>query len=487
MSDEEKPGSQDLAATQAAFARRRRLIPAIIGAGLFMHNLDGTVVANALPTMARDLNETPVSLNLSISLYLLSSAIFLPISGWIADRFGARRVFIAAMAGFGLASLLCGLSGSLLAMNAARVLQGMAGAMMLPVGRLVLLRSTPREELFDSMAILTIPAIVAPILGPPIGGFIISIASWRWIFYLNIPVAILGMALTYTFVPRLPADPPGRLDIVGFLLTAVGLGGLVFGMENAGGHGGMPAWVSPVALAAGIVAFLLYLPHARGRPDPIVDFTLLRIPTVYAALVGGIFPRLLAGSMPFLTALLLQIGLGYSALEAGGLTTAAAIGALTVRVTSPIFMRWFSFRDVLVWSTLLLTVTTVAYTLLSPGGAVALIIVVLLTSGFFRAMTFTALTTLTFADIPHAQASRSTTLLGISQQTMQAVGVSVGALLLNLAMSMTGTPGIVTVTAAGWAFVIVAVINLVGLLFFLRLPPDAGSALKAKRDVDVED
>lgn len=468
------PSDPDEAA-RAAFARHQRLIPAIIGAGLLMHNLDTTIIANALPTMARELGAHPLALNLAISLYMLSAAIFLPVSAWVADRYGARKVFMAAMGGFALSSLLCGLAQTLPQIIAARVLQGMAGAMMLPVGRLVLLRTAPKERMIDAMAMLTVPALVGPIVGPALGGFIISIASWQWVFFINIPVAMIGVALTARYVPSIRETQPGRLDLTGFALTALGLGGLVFGLENLqnGVLAPQGAWA---LMTIGAIACAAYVLHARRTPDPIVDLSVLRIPTLFASLVGGVFPRILIGGTPFLMALLLQMGFGMTPLEAGSITCAGAIGALGMKATAATLLRRFGFRRVLIGNAVLVAATSALFMSFSSATPLWAIFLVLFCSGFFRSLQFTALGTIAFADIGAAQMSRASALSAMGQQTMQALGVAVAALVVHLVMFALGRQEI-SAAAVAPAFGLLAAFSLLSIPFFARLPRDAGAAM----------
>ncbi len=293
--------------------------PLIIATALFMEQLDGTVLATALPAMAADLHEDPVALKLALTSYLLSLAVFIPLSGWAADRFGARRVFRAAIVVFTFGSILCGLSNSLGAIVVFRIVQGLGGAMMTPVGRLVLLRTAPRHELVRAMAYLTIPALIGPMIGPPIGGFIATYFHWRYIFWVNVPIGALGVALVTRFIPDLREEWSPPLDIAGAILSGVGLSCLVFGFTIAG-RGFAPTTVVALIVALGAAALFAYVRHAKRTPYPIVDLDLLQIPTFRAAVFGGFLFRIGLGATPFLLPLLLQAGFGLSAYEAGLLT-----------------------------------------------------------------------------------------------------------------------------------------------------------------------
>ncbi|MBV9523215.1 MAG: MFS transporter, partial [Alphaproteobacteria bacterium] len=302
-------------------APRSSLIAMIVACGLLMENLDSTVIATALPQIAASMNEDPVRLSLAITTYLLSLAIFIPASGWFADRFGARTIFRLAIIVFTLGSILCGFSGNLVELTLSRILQGIGGAMMVPVGRLVLLRAVPKAELVRAMAYLTVPAMIGPVLGPPVGGAIVTFATWRWIFFLNVPIGILGIVLVSIFIrnDREPEVP--RLDFAGFLLSGTALAGLMLGFETVG-RDGVPLPAALALLGIGLAASLLYLRHAARHPHPILDLLLLRIPTFAIAVTGGFLFRLGLGALPFLLPLMLQLGFGVTPFTSGLLTVA---------------------------------------------------------------------------------------------------------------------------------------------------------------------
>ncbi|MEO8114901.1 MAG: MFS transporter, partial [Phenylobacterium sp.] len=318
------------AAPPSGATLRGWVVPAIIGSALMMQTLNATVISNALPTMAHALHVDPVSLNLAITMYLLATAVFLPVSGWVADKFGARRVFMAAIVLYALASALCGFAQDLTQLIGARILQGVAGAMMLPVGRLVLLRTTPKSELVGAMSVLTMPALLGPVIGPVIGGAIVTFANWRWIFFMNLPIALAGVFLVRAYVPNVKEHGVHPIDGIGILLTGLGLASLIFGFENLGRDLLAPGVVAALFLAAA-AAFGLYWRHARGNPHAIIDLSIFRIRTFRASVVGGGFMRVAQGATPFLLAMLLQIGFGMSAFAAGLMTFISAAGALVMK------------------------------------------------------------------------------------------------------------------------------------------------------------
>ena len=456
------------------------LIPMIIGCALFMQVLDGTVIMNALPTMAKALHEDALTLNLAITSYLLASAVFLPISGWAADRFGAKHVFSVAIVLFALSSLGCGISQSLPELVIARMAQGLAGAMMAPVGRLVLLKSVPKSELVRAMSWLTMPAMLGPVLGPPIGGFITTFASWRWIFFINIPIGVLGVALVTIFIRNIREETMPPLDVRGFVLTGFGLAGMVYGFENLG-RGMLPFAVVAGLLLGGAVCLALYAHHARRTPHAILDLSLLRIPTFMASTVGGAFMRMGMGATPFLLALLLQMGFGMSAFAAGLMTFASGSGALLMKATARPIINWLGFKPVLVGNTIITALTFMSYCLFRSTTAHVVIIATLLVGGFFRSLQFTALNALAYADVDQSQMSRASSLSSMGQQLSQSIGIGLAAMLLGLVRGLHHS-STATLKAADVspAFFIIGVISLAGLFFFIPLSRDAGAEVSGK-------
>src|SRR6476659_5693083 len=303
----------------------RILVPLIVACALFMENLDATVLSTALPAIARDLHQSPIQLKLALTSYLLTLAVFIPASGWVADRFGTRIVFRLAILIFALGSALCGFGNSIEALVAARAFQGIGGAMMVPVGRLVILRTIPRSEFVGALAWLTMPALLGPVLGPPVGGFITTYFHWRWIFWINLPIAALGMVLATLFVPNVRGETASRFDYLRFVLSELGLAGLV-SASAALDAAGVPIWVVVALFLFGSTAVTGYVLYARRARTPILDLRLLRYPTFRAGIVGGSLFRIGVGAMPLLLPLQLQLGFGMTPLNSGLLTFVAAIG-----------------------------------------------------------------------------------------------------------------------------------------------------------------
>ena len=478
--DTPEPPAQALEPAAGAHALRRGwIVPAIIGSGLLMQTLNATVITNALPAMAEAFGVDPLRLNLAITMYLLASAVFLPVSGWAADRFGAKRIFMAAMVLYALSSAACGFAQTLPQLLAARFLQGMAGAMMGPVGRLVLLRTTPKSELVGAMSVLTMPALLGPVIGPVIGGAIVTFADWRWIFFMNLPVAIAGVALVRAFVPNVKEQAVSPIDGLGILLTGTGLAALIFGFENLG-RSFLPPGVVAGLFIGGFLSLGLYWRHARGNPHAIIDLSIFRLPTFQAATVGGAFMRVAMGANPFLLAMLLQVGFGLSAFAAGTMTFISAVGALLMKTTAPPILRRFGFRTVLLANAVVVAASFAAYGLFRPSTPHWIIMAVLAVGGFFRSLQFTSLNGMAYAEVGQERMSRASTTASMVQQLVQSVGIGLAAALLHFLMRARGDATL-TWQAVSPAFPIVGAITLVSALWFVRLPRDAGDEMNARR------
>ena len=455
----------------------QRILPFIVGCALLMQMLDSTVVITALPAMARDLDSDPISMNITITSYLIAVAMFVPVSGWAADRFGARKVFIAAIALFTLSSLTCALSNSLTQLVMSRVVQGLGGAMMVPVGRIILLRTIPKHNLLKAMAFLSMPALIGPMAGPPLGGLLVTYASWHWIFLINIPIGLLGIWLILHYVKELPADAePPRLDVIGFLLSAICMAALVSGFESLG-HGGPSAWISLAMIGTGLITGALYVLHARQHPNPILDLKLLRIPTFRAAVLAGNLCRFAVGATPYLLALLLQIGFGMSALAAGLITFVGAIGSLLMKMAAPRILNRWGYRHVLTINAILTGASLAACASFTPEMPGFIMLGILLIGGFFRSLQFTAVNTLAYADIAHAGMSRASSFAAMAQQLGISLGVGVAAEALNLSMAWRGSDTLIAADVMV-GFIVIGTMCALASLAFWRLAPNAGESLR---------
>ncbi len=450
----------------------------IVATALFMENMDGTVISTSLPAIAHDLHQDPIVLKLALTSYMLTLAVFIPASGWVADRIGARTVFCSAIVVFTIGSVFCGASTSLETLIAARVFQGLGGAMMVPVGRLVLLRSVEKRDLVDALAYLTVPALLGPVAGPLLGGFITTYFHWRWIFWINVPIGVLGIALALRYIANLREEVVPRFDFKGFLLSGAGLLGLISGLSLIG-RGMAPGWEVATQIAASLALLAFYVRHAGLNEDAILDLKLLRIPTFFSGVVGGLIFRIGIGALPFLLPLLLQIGFGLTPFQSGALTFATALGAMVMKFTASTALRWFGFRRTLIVNALVSGAFMASYALFTPSTPHWLIFLALLAGGFFLSLEFTALNAISYADIDPPRMSRATSFASVSQQMSGAIGVAVAAVCIQLIQVGFGDATLVA-RDLSLSFVGVAVISSLSTLIFATLKPDAGAELAAK-------
>jgi EmrB/QacA subfamily drug resistance transporter len=457
---------------------KARLIALIVACALFMQNLDSTVIATALPTMARAFGSDPVRMNVALTSYLLTLTMFIPASGWVADRFGTRRVFRAAIAVFTVGSVLCGSAHGLGFLVAARVVQGIGGAMMVPVGRLVLLRSIAKTELVGAMAWLTIPALVGPVVGPPVGGLIVTYASWPWIFYINVPIGVLGIVLVSLFVEDIREAEPGRFDVWGLLLSSAALLGLLAGLESLT-RGLLPEWLGVLITAGGVAGALGYVRHARGADNPVLRLSLLRYPTFAVSVGAGTLFRIGIGAIPFLLPVMLQLGFGVSAARSGAITFASSAGALVMKPVVRTVLRWVGFRTTLIWNGVLSAAGLAVFAAFRPDWPLAAIYAVLLAGGFLRSLQFTSYNTLAYAEVSRSEMSAATSFYSTAQQLSQTLGVAAGAGLLQAAMAWRGhaTPELGDFS---FAFLAVAAVSLLAAPTAARLPRDAGAEMAGR-------
>ncbi len=442
-----------------------------------MENLDSTVLSTALPAIAADFGESPIHLKLALTSYLLAIAVFLPASGWLADKHGARNVFRLAIATFTIGSILCGFSTSIGTLVGARIIQGIGGAMMVPVGRLVILKSVPKRELVGSLAWLTVPALIGPVIGPPVGGFITTYFEWRWIFWINIPVGILGLVLATFFIPNLTGDAPTRFDVRGFALSALGLAGFMSG-STALGLGLLPKSLTLTLLLGGAALLAAYVVHSRRAANPILDLSLFRIPTFGMSLIGALLFRLGVGATPFLLPLLLQIGFGLSPFKSGSITFASAVGAIAMKFAAPPILRSIGFRRVLIWNALIAGVFVALPAIFTPTTPIVVILALLLIGGFFRSLQFTSISALSFADVPPERMSRATTMTSVTQQLSLSIGISVGAITLELTTRMSG--GVIEASSFAPAFLVIGTFSMLAMVPFLLLSRDAGDEVSGR-------
>ena len=469
-------------------AGESRLIAMIISAALFMGSLDSTIITTALPQMARAFRMPPVDLSLGITVYILVMAAFLPISTWVADRLGARRVFAGAIVGFALASALCGFSRNLPEFVAARALQALAATLMSPVGNLVLLRSTPKRDLVAAIAISTTPALVAPVIGPAVGGFIVTFVDWPWIFFLNVPIAALGVALALRFIPDVREERRRPFDWTGFLLTGAALAGVIYGLDQLKALD--RGWPVPAGLlAAGLALGALAVRHNLRAAHPLMPLQALGITTFrIACLTGGTLIRLPFRASGFVLPLLFQVCLGFSAFQSGLLIVGLNGGDLALKAVANQVLRRIGFRWALASGALLTAAAILSWLTFAPGAPFWLIFVLLAAGGMARSVLMTGLVSMTFADVPHEEIGGATVLSNVVNQSTGALGIALAAIVLNLAAQRHG--GRLELGDCRVALIAMAAVSLAAVPSFLRLPHDAGAEVSghraARRSAELE-
>jgi EmrB/QacA subfamily drug resistance transporter len=454
---------------------RDRIVALIVAVALFMENMDSTVIATSLPAIAADIGTHPLALKLAITSYLLSLAVFIPVSGWTADRFGARNVFRIAIGVFVLGSIGCALASSLGDFVIARAVQGAGGAMMTPVGRLVLVRTFDKRALVAAMAWVTIPALIGPLIGPPVGGFITTYVSWHWIFLINVPIGLIGIILASRYIENLRAEQPDPFDFFGMALVGVGVGGLAFGLSVLGLHF-LPQWIVVALIAVGAASTFAYVVYARRTKAPVLDLSLLAIPTLRASVLGGFVFRIGIGALPFLLPLMLQLGFDMTPFQSGLITFSTALGAMGMKAAAAMVLRWYGFRTVLVVNALISAGFLAVIGLFTSGTPVMLMIALLAIGGFFRSLQFTSINTIAYADLDRERMSRATSLVSVAQQLSISSGVAIGALIVDLVSRFRAHPAL-TADDFSIAFYGVAVIAASAALIFARLPRDAGAEM----------
>lgn len=458
--------------------RNFRIVALIIACGLFMEQMDATILATALPAMAADYGVPVTNLSSALTSYLLALAVFIPVSGHLADRFGSKTIFRAAIAVFMLGSLLCALAPSLTLLVAARFVQGIGGAMMIPIGRLVLLRSVAKEDMLAAMSWLIMPALIGPIVGPPIGGLIVTYLDWRWIFYLNLPIGALGLVLVSLFIGQVRSDQPPRFDVTGFILSGLSLGCLLAGFEMASRTGEGAKGLA--LMVAGAVVGALYIAHARRRKDPILDLTLMKVPSFRLSVIAGSLTRITQGAQPFLLPLMLQVGFGMTAAVSGTITIAGAMGSLLMKSLAPRILRRFGFRNSMVVAGLAGCLGYAVCGFLRPAWPIPVIFLTIMTSAFFMSFQFTAYNTIAYDEIPPDRMSRATSFYATFQQLTLSFGICVGAAALHVGMSLDARTRPI-LSDFTLAFLLVTAVSALATVWNLKFARDAGSSMSGRR------
>lgn len=457
-------------------ARSMAGLPWIAAMAFFMQALDATILNTALPAIATSLERSPLAMQSAIISYTLTVAMLIPVSGWLADRYGTRKIFILAVSLFTLGSLACALSGSLSMLVVSRVIQGIGGAMMMPVARLALLRAYPRSELLPVLNFVTMPGLVGPILGPMLGGLLVTYASWHWIFLLNIPIGIAGIFYARKYMPDF-TTPKRRFDFSGFLLFGLGLVLISVGIELFGERVVLP-WQALLVLFSGIALLLLYIVHARRHPAPLINLPMFKTRTFSVGIIGNIASRLGTGCIPFLMPLMLQVGFGYPALIAGCMMGPTAIGALLAKSMVTQVLRRFGYRHTLVGITIIIGILIATFSLQSPGGSVVMLLAALLILGMAMSTQFTAMNTITLADLNDENASGGNSVLAVTQQLSISFGVAVSAAVLRFYQDVEAT----TVAQFHATFLTMGVVTVLSAFTFMMLRPSDGRNLIANRE-----
>ncbi|MDB5879602.1 MAG: mdtD [Variovorax sp.] len=448
----------------------------LVAIGFFMQTLDATIINTALPAMAASLGESPLRMQSVVVAYSLTMAMLIPASGWIADRFGTRRIFFAAIVLFVAGSIACAVSQGLGQLVVARIVQGLGGALLLPVGRLALLRTVPRSEFLQAMSFVAIPGLIGPLLGPTLGGWLVQYASWHWIFLINVPVGLVGCIATLRFMPDLRGAVRMPFDAGGYALLAVGMVAVSLALDGVAEMGLRQVSVF-VLLVFGFASLAAYWLRAGRKPDPLFSPTLFKVPTLSIGLIGNLFSRLGSSCMPFLVPLLLQVSMGYSPLHAGLMMLPIAIAGMAMkRFTTPLITR-YGYRTVLVTNTALVGLSMASFGLTAPGQPLVLHIVQLLVFGAVNSLQFTAMNTVTLRDLDNSMASSGNSLLSMVQMLAMSLGVAAASSVLGGYTGIFGAASAVnaldTLHAFQATFATMGVITIASALIFWHLPPEA--------------
>jgi EmrB/QacA subfamily drug resistance transporter len=460
---------------------RHSLLIGIVAAAFFMQNLDGTIITTALPQMAVTFDTTPIHLSIGITAYILSLAVFIPVSGWFSDRFGARTIFGTAIAVFTVGSVLCGLCNGVVEFALCRVFQGLGGAMMVPVGRLVLFRAVGKGGLVQALSTMSMASMIGPVLGPPVGGFITTYASWRWIFFLNLPIGLAGAVLVFLFIENYREERSPAFDWIGFIFTGVSIATLVLDCDLIV-QPDVPASVAAGLFALSLAAGGFAAWYMLRRAEPILDLSLLRIPSFCTGVAVGALFRIGGGGVGYLMAIMLQVNMGMSAFASGSITLAGALSSLTMKAAIPPVLRRWGFRTVLIGNGIISAAAVAACALITASTPGVVVFLVLLIGGFFRSLQFTSLTTLAYADIPNHRTSAATSFSSMMQQINNGLGVAMAAVLLHvMQLFHTEASQIVSIIDIRAVFVIMSLVALSGVVFYPRLPPDSGAEVSGHR------
>jgi len=455
----------------------KRLLPWLVAVAFFMESLDTTILNTAVPTIADALKIVPLSMKAALTSYTISLAVFIPISGWIADKYGTRWVFFTAIGIFTFGSLMCGISVNMPMLVGARILQGCGGALMMPVGRITMVRAFPREELVRAMSFVAIPGLIGPLLGPLAGGLIVGYFHWRVIFFVNLPIGVIGMYLVHRFMPDYRSERSDPIDFVGLTLFGSGIALLSYILEVFGEHS-LDTKEVAFLLALSIALLFAYARHALSAEHPLLRLALFKVRTFRVAVLGSFATRLGVGGMPFLLPLLYQIGLGFTPVQSGLLIMPQPLAAMSLKMLMPRILSRFGYRRVLLVNTLAMGTVIVLFMTVSPGSPVAQIVLIAFCLGFVSSMQYTSMNTLVFADLSNEETSPGSSISSTVQQMSMSFGVAVSSLLAALFLGGDRRPGPAgMVSGIHWTFLVLGVMTMITSLIFGRLMPDDGAAV----------
>lgn len=463
--------------------RKTLIICLIVGGTFFMENLDSTAITTAIPQMAKDFGVDPVTMSMGITAYVIMLAVFIPISGWIADRYGTRNVFSTAIAGFIGSSILCGFSSSLPMFVCARILQGIFGALMVPVGRLAVLNNTEKKDLVTTIAYLSWPGLAGPICGPFLGGFFTTFFTWHWIFFINVPLGIIAIILTHKYIPKTTHHNPRKLDWVGFILSAVGLFALMIGVELTSNLK-VNINLSILLILAALVLIAISVWHSFRIKHPIINYSVMKIKTYKVTITSGSITKIVVNTAPYVLPLFFQLGFGMSAFHAGLLYMASMVGNLAMKPATIWITRRFNFKTVLIVNGILLSIAVFLQSFLQPATPYWLMIALLFFSGLTRSMQFSSMNTLAFADIDSENMSNANTLNSTLRQIALATGISIGAILLHFSAHYHGNGTFYKVEDFQLTLRIIALIGLLAIFDFFSIQKTDGLNVRNKKVVD---
>jgi EmrB/QacA subfamily drug resistance transporter len=455
----------------------KRLLPWLVAVAFFMESLDTTILNTAVPTIADALKIVPLSMKAALTSYTISLAVFIPISGWIADKYGTRWVFFTAIGIFTFGSLMCGVSVNMPMLVAARVLQGCGGALMMPVGRITMVRTFPKDELVRAMSFVAVPGLIGPLIGPLAGGLIVGYFHWRVIFFVNLPIGAAGMYLVYRFMPDYRAERSDPIDFVGLTLFGSGIALLSYVLEIFGEHS-LATKEVVFLLALSVALLFAYARHALSAEHPLLKLSLFKVRTFRIAVIGSFATRLGVGGMPFLLPLLYQLGLGYSPVQSGMLIMPQPLAAMSLKMLMPRILSRYGYRNVLLVNTVAIGTVIVLFMTVSPGSPITQIVLIAFFLGFVSSMQYTSMNTLVFADLTDADTSPGSSISSTVQQMSMSFGVAVSSLLAAVFLGgehRPGPPGMVS--GIHWTFLVLGLMTIVTSLVFARLSPGDGAEI----------